>query len=108
MEATPYRPAGVYCLNMDETTYPLVQARNELGQLVNRVRHGREHFVISEYGKPAAALIPIDELDELRRLRDEADIAEAQRRTTTPTGEPKTHEAFMAELEAEDRQAAAS
>lgn len=92
---------------MDET-YPLVQARNELGQLVSRVRHGREHFVISEYGKAAAALIPIDELDELRRLRDEADIAEAQRRTAAPTGEPKTHEAFMAELEAEDRQAAAS
>ncbi|MEU0375468.1 type II toxin-antitoxin system prevent-host-death family antitoxin [Streptomyces sp. NPDC006283] len=91
---------------MDET-YPLVRARNELGQLVSRVRHGREHFVISEYGQPAAALIPIDELDELRRLRDEADIAEAQRRAAA-AGDTKTHEAFMAELEAEDRQAAAS
>ncbi|MFF3565656.1 type II toxin-antitoxin system Phd/YefM family antitoxin [Streptomyces sp. NPDC002574] len=39
-------------------TYPLVEARNQLGQLVGRVRHGHEHILISEYGKPAAALIP--------------------------------------------------
>ncbi|MGO4426383.1 type II toxin-antitoxin system Phd/YefM family antitoxin, partial [Streptomyces sp. MCAF7] len=63
-----------------EQTYPLVQVRNELGQLVNRVRHGHETIVISDYGAPAAALIPIGELAELRRLRDEADIAEADRR----------------------------
>ncbi|MFI2239133.1 type II toxin-antitoxin system prevent-host-death family antitoxin [Streptomyces chrestomyceticus] len=93
---------------MDDETYPLVQARNELGQLVSRVRHGHAHIVISEYGKPAAALIPIDELEELRRLRDEADVAEASRRRAAPTGEAKTHEVFMAELEAEDRRAAAS
>jgi prevent-host-death family protein len=92
---------------MDEM-YPLVEARNQLGQLVGRVRHGHEHIVISEYGKPAAALIPIDELEELRRLRDEADIAEAARREAAPTAEAMTHEAFMAELEAEDSQAAAS
>jgi prevent-host-death family protein len=92
---------------MDEM-YPLVEARNQLGQLVGRVRHGHEHIVISEYGKPAAALVPVDELEELRRLRDEADIAEAARREAAPTGEAMTHEAFMAELEAEDSQAAAS
>ncbi|MBM9506592.1 type II toxin-antitoxin system Phd/YefM family antitoxin [Actinacidiphila acididurans] len=91
---------------MDET-YPLVQARSELGQLVNRVRHGHETFVISDYGTPAAALIPVDELAELRRLRDEADIADADR--SKAAGGPRVeHEAFMAELEAEDRRAAAS
>ncbi|MFE7975773.1 type II toxin-antitoxin system prevent-host-death family antitoxin [Streptomyces shenzhenensis] len=91
---------------MDET-YPLVQARNELGQLVNRVRHGHETIVISDYGAPAAALIPVDELAELRRLRDEADIAEAERRKADG-GPVMTHEAFMADLEAEDGRAAAS
>lgn len=92
---------------MEDETYPLVQARNELGQLVSRVRHGRAHIVISEYGRPAAALVPVDELEELRRLRDEADIAEARSRSAAG-GETRTHEAFMAELEAEDRRAAAS
>ncbi|MGW7006574.1 type II toxin-antitoxin system Phd/YefM family antitoxin [Streptomyces sp. NPDC054933] len=91
---------------MDET-YSLVQARNELGQLVNRVRHGHETIVISDYGTPAAVLIPVDELAELRRLRDEADVAEADRRKAA-SGPQVTHEEFMAELEAEDRQAAAS
>lgn len=86
-------------------TYPLVEARNRLGQLVGRVRHGREHILISEYGKPAAALVPIEELEELERLRDEADIAEARAREAVPAGAPMTHEEFMAQLEAEDRQA---
>ncbi|WP_331731890.1 type II toxin-antitoxin system Phd/YefM family antitoxin (plasmid) [Streptomyces sp. NBC_00015] len=91
---------------MDETV-PLVQARSDLGNLVNRVRHGHETIVISDYGTPAVAMIPVDELAELRRLRDEADLADADRRKAAG-GPVVTHEAFMAELEAEDRQAAAS
>lgn len=91
---------------MDETV-PLVQARSDLGQLVNRVRHGHETIVISDYGTPAVAMIPVDELAELRRLRDEADIADAEARKAAG-GPVLTHEAFMAELETEDRPAAAS
>ncbi|MEU7105500.1 type II toxin-antitoxin system Phd/YefM family antitoxin [Streptomyces stramineus] len=53
-------------------TYPLVEARNQLGQLVGRVRHGHEQILISEYGKPAAALIPVGHLEELLRLREAA------------------------------------
>lgn len=93
---------------MERETVPLVAARNQLGQLVGRVRHGHEQIVISEYGEPVAALIPIGELEELRRLRDEADIADARARETATTGEPMTHDDFMAQLEAEDRRAAAS
>ncbi|MFF4221106.1 MULTISPECIES: type II toxin-antitoxin system Phd/YefM family antitoxin [Streptomyces] len=87
-------------------TYSLVEARNQLGQLVGRVRHGHEHILISEYGKPAAALIPIEELEELQRLRDKDDLAEAQARwdETGRSGIP--HDEFMAQLEAEDRAAA--
>ncbi|MEV7868011.1 type II toxin-antitoxin system Phd/YefM family antitoxin [Streptomyces sp. NPDC088124] len=89
-------------------TYPLVEARNQLGQLVGRVRHGHEQILISEYGRPAAALVPIEELEELRRLRDEADIAEAEARRAAPTGPTITHDEFMAQLDAEDARAAAS
>ncbi|WP_416976349.1 type II toxin-antitoxin system Phd/YefM family antitoxin [Streptomyces sp. T028] len=89
-------------------TYPLVEARNQLGQLVGRVRHGQEHILITEYGKPAAALIPISELEELQRLRDEADIAEARAREADPSGPSMTHDEFMAQLEEEDRREAAS
>lgn len=102
----PYVLAGVYSFCME--TYPLVEARNQLGQLVGRVRHGQEHILITEYGKPAAALIPISELEELQRLRDEADIAEARAREAAPSGPSMSHDEFMAQLEAEDRRAAAS
>ena len=85
-----------------------MEARNQLGQLVGRVRHGQEHILITEYGKPAAALIPVSELEELQRLRDEADIAEARAREAAATGPALTHDEFMAQLEAEDRQDAAS
>ncbi|MFE3555624.1 type II toxin-antitoxin system Phd/YefM family antitoxin [Streptomyces sp. NPDC059193] len=87
-------------------TVSLVEARNHLGQLVGRVRHGHELILISEYGKPAAALVPIEELEELRRLRDEADVAEARRREADRSESPVGHDAFMAQLEHEDRQAA--
>jgi prevent-host-death family protein len=103
---TQYTHAGMYSLRMD--TYPLVEARNQLGQLVGRVRHGQEHIVITEYGKPAAALIPISELEELQRLRDEADIAEARAREASPGGPSMSHDDFMAQLEEEDRREAAS
>jgi prevent-host-death family protein len=87
-------------------TYPLVEARNQLGQLVGRVRHGHEQILISEYGRPAAALVPIEEIEELQRLRDEADLAEARRREASPGGAPLGHDEFMAQLEAEDRETA--
>ncbi|MFD4502170.1 type II toxin-antitoxin system Phd/YefM family antitoxin [Streptomyces sp. NPDC058457] len=89
-------------------TYPLVEARNQLGQLVGRVRHGQEHILITEYGKPAAALIPISELEELQRLRDEADIAEARTREAAQSGPAMAHDEFMAQLEEEDRREIAS
>lgn len=76
-------------------TYALVEARNQLGQLVGRVRHGHEHILITEYGKPAAALIPVGELEELQRLRDEADIAEIRARRQNSGGATLTHEEFM-------------
>jgi prevent-host-death family protein len=66
----------------------LVEARNRLGLLVGRVRHGHEHILISEYGKPAAALIPIAGLEELQRLRDETDVAEIRARRETPAELP--------------------
>ena len=109
MTATPHTlhaPAGVYSFAME--TYPLVEARNQLGQLVGRVRHGQEHILITEYGKPAAALIPISELEELQRLRDEADIAEARAREAARSGPSMAHDEFMAQLEEEDRREVAS
>ncbi|MFC9278264.1 type II toxin-antitoxin system Phd/YefM family antitoxin [Streptomyces collinus] len=89
-------------------TYPLVEARNQLGQLVGRVRHGQEHILITKYGRPVAALIPVNELGELQRLRDEADNAEARSREAAPSGPPMSHDEFMTRLDEEDSREAAS
>ncbi|MGW0411201.1 type II toxin-antitoxin system Phd/YefM family antitoxin [Streptomyces collinus] len=89
-------------------TYPLAEARNQLGKLVGRVRHGQEHILITEYGRPAAALIPVSELEELQRLRDEADIAEARSREAAPPGPPMAHDEFMTRLDEEHNREAAS
>lgn len=37
-----------------------------LGDLVERVRVGGEHFVITRYGKSAAVLVPVEWLEEMR------------------------------------------
>ncbi|MDQ1027310.1 hypothetical protein QF035_004892 [Streptomyces umbrinus] len=61
-----------------------------------------------EHGKSAAVPIPTSEPEEPQRLRDEADIAEAQAREAAPSGAAMSHDEFMAQLEEEDRQEAAS
>ncbi|GLV79329.1 hypothetical protein ACH4VS_37745 [Streptomyces hygroscopicus] len=62
--------------------------------------------VLGDEGAPLVVLVSWEELAEVRRLRDQADITEADHRKAAD-GPVVTHEAFVAELEAEDAQAAA-
>ena len=80
---------------------PLTSARSRLGELVKRARYGRERLVITEHGKPVAAIISVDELAELQAAADAADIALAQRvRASSAVGIP--HEQVTAAMEALD------
>lgn len=58
--------------------FPLTNARSRLGELVRRARFGRERLVISEHGRPVAAIISVDELAELQAAADAADLARAE------------------------------
>lgn len=49
---------------------------------------------------------PAHTREELRRLRDEAEIAEARAREAAPSGPPVPHNKFMAQLDAEIEQEA--
>lgn len=40
-------------------------ARDCLGDLINRALYGAERFVLTRHGKPAAALVSIDDLSTL-------------------------------------------
>ena len=61
----------------DDGGVPIAEARDVLGQLVGRVQYGRERIVLTRQGRPAAALVPIDDHETLERLEDEIDLADA-------------------------------
>jgi prevent-host-death family protein len=55
----------------------VTNARSRFGELVNRARFGRERIVLTEHGKPVAAIISVEELAELQAAVDAADLAAA-------------------------------
>ena len=55
----------------------ITEARDVLGQLVGRVQYGHERIVLTRHGRPAAALVPMDDHQTLERLEDEIDLADA-------------------------------
>ena len=61
----------------DDKGVPVAQARDVLGQLVGRVQYGHERIVLTRHGRPAAALVPMDDHEALERLEDEIDLADA-------------------------------
>jgi prevent-host-death family protein len=81
--------------------YTLTNARSRFGELVNRARFGRERIVLTEHGRPVAAIISVEELAELQAAVDAADLAAAQ--AVQEGGHPGfPHEAVMAALNALD------
>ena len=61
----------------DDGGVPITEARDVLGQLVGRVQYGHERIVLTRHGRPAAALVPMDDHEALERLEDEIDLADA-------------------------------
>ncbi len=60
---------------------PLADARDSLGDLVNRASYGGERVLISKRGKPVAALVSLEALMALEAYEDEEDeraLAEAR------------------------------
>ena len=52
---------------MDEI--PTGEARRQLAELVNRVAYGKERVVLTRHGRAVAALVPMEDLSVLERLR---------------------------------------
>lgn len=57
------------------TVFPASTARANFMDVIARVRHGRERLVITNKGKPAAALVTMEDL-RLLQLLDDMDIKE--------------------------------
>jgi prevent-host-death family protein len=50
---------------MDHQYIGLAEARTQLAELVGRVTYGGARIVLTKHGKPAAALVPIEDLQRL-------------------------------------------
>jgi prevent-host-death family protein len=68
-----------------DTSYTLTDARNNLGKVVNEVRHGGRTVEITDHGTPVAAVIPIELLGYFQQLEDERDLAAAEERKAGTT-----------------------
>ncbi len=51
-------------------TVPVREFRSKLSELLSDVADRRDHVLVTRNGKPAAALIPIDEYDALEETAD--------------------------------------
>lgn len=61
---------------------PTAEARKNLAEILNRVAYGKERVVVTRHGKELAAIVPVEELDLLdrvKRLVASREVAEALR-----------------------------
>lgn len=64
-------------------TVPVKELRAELAELLDQVADRREHIIVTRHGRPAAAIVPIDEYEGLEEtaeiLSDPAAVRAIQR-----------------------------
>ncbi len=64
-------------------TVPVRELRAELADLLDQVVDRREHVIVTRHGRPAAAIVPIDEYEGLEEtaeiLSDPAAVSAIQR-----------------------------
>ncbi len=61
---------------MVQSTISLTDLKRNLGEIVNRAAYGKERIILLSRGKPRAALISIEDLEQLEML---AQTAQADR-----------------------------
>lgn len=70
------------------------EARKHMAELLNRAAYGKERFVVTRHGKELVAIVPLEDLTLLDRLRAllsrkdfEAALAEVEEDRTQPWSE---------------------
>lgn len=54
-----------------EKVLGVTEARKKLSDIVEQVQHQRNTYLISRYGKPAAAVVPVEVYENWQRQREE-------------------------------------
>lgn len=89
------------------TEIGVTEARDQLGELVNRAAYGDERIVLTRHGRPVAALVPIAVLHDLEDAEDAADLV-AAREAAAERGPNAPHSQVLDDLVADEAQAARS
>ena len=58
---------------------PMNQARGQFAEILNRAAYGGERIILERRGKPVAAVVSMEDLEDLAALEDEADLRAALR-----------------------------
>jgi prevent-host-death family protein len=83
----------------------LSEARARLGAVIERVRVGKEYIVLEKAGKPVAALVDIEEFEDLLELRDpEVQRMIEESREDELAGRIRPARQLLAELRAEEEE----
>ncbi len=75
------------------------EARKHLAELLNRAAYGKERFVVTRHGRELVAIVPVEDLDLLRRVRQfvsRKEVEEALR--DLETGETVSWTALKSDL----------
>ncbi len=83
--------------SVEVTEIGVTEARDQLGELVNRAAYGDERIVLTRHGRAVAALVPIAVLHELEDAEDAADLA-AARAAAAESGPHVPHAQVLADL----------
>jgi prevent-host-death family protein len=61
-----------------------MEVRRRIGDMLNRVALRHDEFIIERKGKPLAALVPVERLEQMRRFarRHALDVMEGQKGST--------------------------
>jgi prevent-host-death family protein len=87
--------------NLAEDFYPITEVQNSVRRIVDRAAETGRPMVITQKGRPVAAVVEIGELERLRRL---ADLAEDYRAFIVGMDGPGIpHEVVMEEMKEEIR-----
>ena len=68
-------------------TVTTIEVRQRLGDLLNRVDLRHDQFIIERKGKPLAALVPVEKLDQMERAARLylLDVLDRQKRIPSPS-----------------------
>lgn len=65
---------------MTLSTVHASEIRNRIGEILARVRYGREHVVVERRGRPVAVILDIAEYNDLIQLRRQQEAQERRQR----------------------------